>query len=87
MQPQTTGILAGMSRAQLQAMLSSAQQTLVELQLGKKGVSFSYSQGDGTRSVSYQPTSVADITALIMQLQQALGIRHARRRAVRFRYG
>lgn len=86
MQTPQSGLLAGMSRAQLQAMLAEAQKALIELQLGKKGVSFSYSQGDGTRSVNYQPTSVADVTALIMQLQRALGISASRRRAARFRY-
>jgi len=86
MHPTRNSLLAGMSRAQLQAMLTQAQTALIELQLGKKGVSFSYTQGDGTRSVSYKPTSVADVTSLIMQLQQALGMPGTRRRAVRFRY-
>jgi len=86
MQTPNSGLLAGMSRDQLQAMLTQAQGALIELQMGKKGVSFSYSQGDGTRSVTYQPTSVADVTALIMQLQRALGIGGGRRRRVRFRY-
>lgn len=86
MQTPQSSLLAGMSRAQLQAMLTQAQSALIELQLGKKGVSFSYTQGDGTRSVVYQPTSVADLTALIMQLQRALGMPHSRRRAARFRY-
>lgn len=86
MQTPQSGTFAGMSRAQLQALLTQAQNALVELQLGKKGVSFSYTQGDGTRSVTYQPTSVADVTAQIMQLQKALGLPHARRRAARFRY-
>lgn len=87
MQQRNNGLLAGMSRDQLAAMLANAQQAYGELLMGKKGVSFSYSQGDGTRSVSYQPTSVADITALIQQLQKALGIGgRSPRRSVRFRY-
>lgn len=85
MQTPNSGILAGMGRVQLQAMLTQAQAALIELQMGKKGVSFSYTQGDGTRSVSYQPTSIADVSALIMQIQRALGI-GGRRRRVRFRY-
>lgn len=87
MQPPNSGILAGMSRDQLQAMLTAAQQAYTELMLGQKGVAFSYTQGDGTRSVTYQATSVANITSLIQQLQKALGMPHARRRAMRFRYG
>lgn len=86
MQTPQSGLLAGMSREQLQAMLAQAQNALIELQMGKKGVSFSYTQGDGTRSVTYQPTSVADVTSLIMQLQGALGIPQARRRSLRFRW-
>ena len=86
MQTQKEGLLAGMSRAQLAAMLASAQQAYTELLMGKKGVSFSYSQGDGTRSVTYQATTVANITMLIKQLQKALGINQASRRPMRFRY-
>lgn len=86
MQTPQSGLLAGMTRDQLQALLSQAQTALIELQMGKKGVSFSYSQGDGNRSVQYQPTSVADVTSLIMQLQRALGLGGSRRRRIRFRY-
>ncbi|ARF52775.1 gpW family head-tail joining protein [Pantoea stewartii] len=85
MQSPNADLLVGMSRDQLQALLAQAQSALIELQMGKKGVSFSYSQGDGNRSVTYQPTSVADVTSLIMQLQRALGI-GGRRRRLRFRY-
>jgi hypothetical protein len=85
MQPLNSGILAGMPRATLQSMLTSAQQAYAELSMGKKGVSFSYTQGDGTRSVAYQPTSVEQLTQFIMQLQRALG-QGSRRRTVRFRY-
>jgi len=85
MQIPNSGILAGMPRAVLQSMLTNAQQAYLELSMGKKGVSFSYTQGDGTRSVAYQPTSTGDLTQLIMQLQRALG-QGGRRRMVRFRY-
>ncbi|QCR38955.1 gpW family head-tail joining protein [Nissabacter sp. SGAir0207] len=86
MQTPNSGLLAGMSPAQLKKMLADAQTAYGELLMGKKGVSFSYTQGDGTRSVTYQPTSVADVTSLIQQLQKALGMRHSPRRAMRFRY-
>lgn len=85
MQIPNSGILAGMPRAVLQSMLTNAQQAYAELLMGKKGVSFSYTQGDGTRSVAYQPTSVEQLTVFIMQLQRALGT-GGRRRMVRFRY-
>ncbi|MEX6095901.1 gpW family head-tail joining protein [Morganella morganii] len=51
---------------------------------GAKGVSFSYTQGDGTRSVSYQQTSLGDLLALIQTIQAMLGI--SRRRPIRVRY-
>ncbi|MBD2781943.1 gpW family head-tail joining protein [Xenorhabdus szentirmaii] len=79
-----TSFLTGMSREQLQAALNAAQQAYIELSTGAKGVSFSYTQGDGTRSVSYQQTSLGDLLALIQAIQTELGI--ATRRPIRVRY-
>ena len=70
MQIPNSGILAGMPRPVLQSMLTNAQQAYAELSLGKKGISFSYTQGDGTRSVAYQPTSVEQLTVFIMDVQR-----------------
>ncbi|MBI0844756.1 phage head-tail adapter protein, partial [Escherichia coli] len=50
------------------------------------GVSFAYTQGDGTRSVSYQQSSLADLLALIQLLQAQLGIVARPRKPVRFRF-
>jgi len=86
MQPLDNGILAGMPRASLQSMLTSAQQAYAEMAMGKKTVSLSYTQGDGTRSVAYQPTSMAQLTQFIMQVKRALGMPGGRRHQVRFRY-
>ncbi|RAW90619.1 MULTISPECIES: gpW family head-tail joining protein, partial [unclassified Photorhabdus] len=61
-----TSLLAGaMTREQLQDALAKAQQAYIDLATGSRGVSFSYTQGDGTRSVSYQQSSLADLLALI----------------------
>lgn len=79
-------LFTGMSRAELEAALSAAQQALIQLQLGKKGVSFSYTQGNGTKSVTYTPTSVASLAQLIQALQRALGMPGAGRRPLRFAY-
>ncbi|MDC9591539.1 gpW family head-tail joining protein [Xenorhabdus nematophila] len=79
-----TTLLTGMSREQLQAALNAAQQAYIELSTGAKGVSFSYTQGDGTRSVSYQQTSLGDLLALIQAIQTELGI--TTRRPIRVRY-
>ncbi|WP_410015817.1 gpW family head-tail joining protein [Sodalis sp. C49] len=81
-----SSLLAGMTTAQLQTALSNAQQAYLELASGAKGVSFSYSQGDGNRSVTYAQTDVAKLGALIQLLQAQLGIVPHPRRAIRFRF-
>lgn len=80
----TTGIFAGMDDGVLRAQLQAAQLALIELQSGKAVVSMSYTQGDGAKSVTRKLTSVAECTALIAQLQSALGIRPSVRRPIRF---
>lgn len=81
-----TSPLAGMSREQLQIALKKAQAAYIDLATGSRGVSFSYSQGDGTRSVTYQQSSLAELQALISQLQAQLGIIRQPRRAIRVRF-
>ncbi|HCB1794646.1 TPA: phage head-tail adapter protein, partial [Klebsiella quasipneumoniae] len=71
---------------QLRDALQKAQQAYIDLTTGSRGVSFSYSQGDGTRSVSYQQSSLADLLALIQLLQAQLGIVARPRKPVRFRF-
>jgi hypothetical protein len=66
--------------------LQKAQQAYIDLTTGSRGVSFSYTQGDGTRSVSYQQSSLADLLALIQLLQAQLGIVVRPRKPVRFRF-
>lgn len=80
-----SGPLAGMSTDQLQAALASAQQAYTELLTGSRGVTFGYTQGDGAKSVTFQATSPAQLTAFIQQLQRALGI-GGRRRPLRMLY-
>lgn len=75
-----------MTRAQLQEALTAAQQAYLELSTGSKGVSFSYTQGDGTRSVNYQQTDMGQLMALIQLLQAQLGIVKRPRKTLRFRY-
>ncbi|AKM29271.1 phage head-tail adapter protein [Pandoraea faecigallinarum] len=81
-----TSIFAGMPTAAVQQALANAQAALIQLQSGQKGVSFSYAQGDGTKSVTYQQADIAALTALIRQLQQQLGIIPRARRSFRFVY-
>ncbi|WP_258110708.1 gpW family head-tail joining protein [Klebsiella quasipneumoniae] len=82
-----TSLLAGsMTDEQLRDALQKARQAYIDLTTGSRGVSFSYSQGDGTRSVSYQQSSLADLLALIQLLQAQLGIVARPRKPVRFRF-
>ncbi|MCJ8352705.1 gpW family head-tail joining protein [Novacetimonas hansenii] len=81
--PQQT-ILSGLTREQLQANLTAAQQAMHDLMIGGKPVSVSFSQVNGSRSVTYTQANRADLTAYIQLLQTALGIN--RRRPVRFMY-
>jgi hypothetical protein len=73
-------IFAGIPRPQLEAALRSAQQAYVELSLGAKVVTASYTQGDGAKAVTYTAASLPNLVAMIKELQAQLGIvRHARR--------
>lgn len=82
-----SSLLAGdLTREQLRSALTLAQQAYLELSTGAKGVSFSYAQGDGTRSVTYQQTDIGTLMGLIQLLQAQLGIVKRPRRAIRFRY-
>ena len=75
-----TSIFAGMTTAALQAALAQAQSALIDLQTGSKPVTVSYAQADGSKMVTYTKAQLGELTALIRQLQQQLGvIRHPRR--------
>jgi hypothetical protein len=79
-------IFAGMTDAQLRAALDAAQAAYIKLLAGGQGVSFSYTQGDGTRSVTYSATNPANLAALIRELQQQLGILCRGRAPIRLIY-
>ena len=81
-----TSLLAGMSDDQARAALAKAQAAYVDLASGSHGVSFSYTQGDGTRSVSYLQTTLSELLGLIQLLQAYLGIVARPRKPVRFRF-
>lgn len=78
------GLFAGMDTAVLQSMLTEAQLALIKLQSGQSNVALSYTQGDGAKSITKKMGSVAECTALIQQLQVALGITCRPRRSIRF---
>lgn len=81
-----TSLLAGMSDDQARAALAKAQAAYVDLAAGSHGVSFSYTQGDGTRSASFQQTTLSELLGLIQLLQAYLGIVVRPRKPVRFRF-
>lgn len=79
-------ILAGMQTSALQASLAAVQQAYVDLSTGNKGESYSYTQGDGAKAVTYTKANLADLVALIRLLQSQLGIVSTPRRPIRFRF-
>ena len=81
-----TSTLAGMTVPQLQAALANAQAAYISLMTGTKGVTFSYTQGDGAKTVSYTPASIGGLTALIKLLQAQLGIIRNPRRPIRMNF-
>jgi monomeric isocitrate dehydrogenase len=81
-----TSILSGRSTAQLQADLASAQQAYIELSSGGRVVTASYTQGDGSKSVTYTQASMPNLMALIKELQAQLGIICYARRPIRPTY-
>lgn len=82
----TQSLLAGRSTAQLQTDLANAQQAYLDLMSGVKGESYSYTQGDGARSVTYTRANIADLASVIQLLQSQLGVVTRARRPIRFRY-
>ncbi len=82
----STSIFAGMSTAQLQKALTDAQQAYIDLSTGAKGESYSYTQGDGAKSVTFTRANIQQLTLLIRNLQQQLGIISRARRPARFKF-
>ncbi|MDA8230159.1 MAG: gpW family head-tail joining protein [Magnetospirillum sp.] len=79
-----TSILAGRAAAQLQADLAAAQQAYIDLTTGAKGESYSYTQGDGAKSVTYTRANLPALVAAIRELQAQLGLIRRPRRPIRF---
>ena len=82
----STSLLAGRSQTQLQTDLTNAQQAYIDLSTGAKGESYSYTQGEGSRSVTYTRANLGALAALIRLLQMQLGVVTRGRRPVRFYY-
>jgi hypothetical protein len=75
-----------MTTIELQSALVSARAAYSQLMSGNKVASASYSQGEGSQTVSYRQTDVGTLTAYIRLLQAQLGIAGTSRRPVRFNF-
>lgn len=82
----SSSLLAGIPRAQLQTSLASAQQAYLQLSTGGKVESATYTQGDGSRSVTYTRAELSQLANVILMLQQQLGIVQRARRPLTFRF-
>lgn len=67
-------ITDGMSTADMQSRLAALQAAYFDLQAGTKIVTATYSQGDGTKSVTYQQSDMTSMYRSILMLQKALGL-------------
>lgn len=79
-------ILVGIDTDTLQARLTQLQQAYLDLSSGAKGESYSYTQGDGAKSVTYSRANIGQLTMAIRQLQAQLGIIKSPREAIRVRF-
>lgn len=79
-------ILAGRSTDQLQADLAALQQAYIDLSSGRKGENFSYTQGDGAKSVTYTRANISDLVQAIRLIQAQLGVVPRGRSAIGVRF-
>ncbi|KVX53334.1 gpW family head-tail joining protein [Burkholderia cepacia] len=80
------GAYDGRSRADLQAQLTALLNAYDQLAAGQSVASASYSQSDGSRSVTFRQTDLGLLDGLISKLQEQLGIVRRARRQIRFVY-
>jgi hypothetical protein len=72
----------GVPQATLQLWLTQAQTALQALSMGQNPEAVSYTQGDGSKSVSYTKADIGMLTQRIDTLAYVLGL-GGRRRAMR----
>lgn len=81
-----SSLLAGISRESLQVSLQNAQQAYIQLSTGGKIETATYTQGDGSKSITYTRANIAQLANIILMLQQQLGIVGQARRPLTFRF-
>lgn len=82
----TTSILAGMDTGVLQTRLAQLQQAYLDISSGAKGESYSYTQGDGAKAVTYSKGNLGDLIQAIRLVQAQLGIIDRPRRSIGVRF-
>jgi hypothetical protein len=65
-------ILDGIDVTVLQQRLSSMQMAYLDLTSGAKVEAVAYSQGDGSRTVTYSKANIGDLTAAIIAVQRQI---------------
>jgi hypothetical protein len=75
-----------MDQTALRAALAEAQQIYLQLTTGAQPESLSYTQGDGTRSVTYTRANLAQLASAIQLMQAQLGIVCSPRKAFRLTF-
>jgi hypothetical protein len=82
-----TSILDGIDVGVLQTRLAAMQQAYMDLTTGGKLQSVAYTQGDGSKSVTYTQANIGALTQAIIALQSQIdrlsGIRINRRAPLR----
>ena len=82
----TSSLLAGMPRESLQISLTNAQKAYIQLSTGGKVENATYTQGDGSKSITYTRANIAQLANVIMMLQKQLGIDVRPRQPLRFEF-
>ncbi|MDB5822182.1 MAG: hypothetical protein JWR21_886 [Herminiimonas sp.] len=74
-----TSIFDGLPLVVLKQRLTDLQMTLFDLSTGSKGESYSYSQGDGARSVTNTKAKIEETTQTILAVQKQIDRLEGRR--------
>jgi len=75
----TTSDLALIPVAMLQQWQMEAQLALHKLSSGQQGEAYAYTQGDGSKSVTYTRANMGDLRAWLAKLNAQLGLGTGRR--------
>lgn len=78
------GIYATWSQAELQSYRTALKSTLQALNSGQSVATASYTQGDGPKTVTFRDVQSGQVTATLLQVEVALGLRPRARRRIRF---